>query len=147
MDCGKYAIEWRICKKDGIFPSKILDTGLASHLCGLSTPEALAQSSLKGAFVETYAAGEIFKSYIHNGIVPELHFARTNAGEEIDLIIEEDGKVYPVEIKSATTPRASMSRNFSLVEGARCAQGTVPTLGGKPGALPGGVRVLPISSV
>lgn len=79
--------------------------------------------------------------------MPNLHFARTNAGEEIDLIIEEDGKVYPVEIKSATTPRASMYRNFSLVEGARRTQRTVPTLDGKPSALPGGVRVLPISSV
>lgn len=92
------------------------DTGLCSYLCSLKTPEMLMESYLSEAFIETYAVSEIAKSYIHNGSRPNIYYCRTGNQEEIDLIIEEDNKVYPVEIKKTATPTLSMAKNFKLLD-------------------------------
>lgn len=76
-----------------------MDTGLCAYLCSIKTAETLADSHLSGEFVETYAVSEIIKSYIHNGKTPNIYYCRTTNQEEIDVVIEEDNKVYPIEIK------------------------------------------------
>jgi len=80
------------------------DTGLAAHLAGWTTPEALESGIGAGAFFETFVISEVLKSYRHNAENPDLYFFRDEKGHEIDLLLSRDGKYFPVEIKKHATP-------------------------------------------
>ncbi|MDR0617338.1 MAG: DUF4143 domain-containing protein [Endomicrobium sp.] len=82
-----------------------MDTGLAAYLAGWTTPESLETGISSGAFFETFVISEIIKSYHHNGLNPNLYYYRDNNKNEIDLLIHQDGKFYPTEIKKTSTPK------------------------------------------
>ena len=90
-----------------------LDTGLAAHLAGWTTPESLEAGVSSGAFFETFVIGEILKSYWHCGESPDIYFYRDSDGKEIDLLIYKDNKYYPIEIKKHSTPKLSDISAFS----------------------------------
>jgi len=73
------------------------DTGLASYLAGWTTPEALETGASAGAFFKTFVVSEVIKSYWHNGENPNLYFYRDSNGKEIDLLIYQNDRYYPVE--------------------------------------------------
>jgi predicted AAA+ superfamily ATPase len=91
-----------------------LDTGLAAYLAGWTTPEALETGISSGAFFETFVISEIIKSYWHNGEKPSLYFYRDEKGNEIDLLIYQNGKYYPIEIKKHATPDRSDISAFKI---------------------------------
>ena len=96
-----------------------MDTGLAAYLAGWTTPDALQIGTSNGAFFETFVITEILKSYKHNAENPSLCFFRDEKGHEIDLLIERDGKYYPIEIKKHATPLfkdVSAFKIFSKIE-------------------------------
>jgi predicted AAA+ superfamily ATPase len=96
-----------------------MDTGLASYLAGWTTPESLEAGISSGAFFETFVISEIIKSYYHNGKNPQLSFFRESNGKEIDLLIHQDGKYYPIEIKKHATPKpedVSAFKTFAKLE-------------------------------
>lgn len=91
------------------------DTGLACYLTRWLTPEALKHSAVAGNLFETFVVSEILKSYSNEG--KDYRFQiyyyrgkdkRASRENEIDLIIQEDGVLYPVEIKMTGNPKASM---------------------------------------
>jgi predicted AAA+ superfamily ATPase len=81
-----------------------LDTGLCAYLTKWVTPETLMAGSMAGAILETYVVGEILKSYYNNGEEPAMYFYRDTDQREIDIIFEENGALYPVEVKKTATP-------------------------------------------
>ena len=81
-----------------------LDTGLCCALCGIRTGEEAAASPLAGALLESFAVGEVLKSHWHAGLEPQAHYYRDQDGREIDLLLWERGKLWPVEIKRSATP-------------------------------------------
>lgn len=92
------------------------DTGLACYLTRWLTPDALKCSAVAGSMFETFVVSEILKSYVNEG--KDYRFSvfyyrgkdkKSAAENEIDLIIEEDGVLYPVEIKMTGNPRADMA--------------------------------------
>jgi len=93
-----------------------LDTGLCSYLTGWSSPNVIEKGAMAGAFFETFIVSEILKSYRHNGKRPLIYWYRDTLQKEIDLLIEQDGKLYPVEIKLTTNPNKSMVKNFNILE-------------------------------
>lgn len=88
------------------------DTGLCAFLCAWTSPETLANGAMAGAIFETFAITEILKSHLHNGIEPQLFYVRDNNGLEIDLLIERDGMLHPIEIKKTASPSPSIVENF-----------------------------------
>jgi len=90
-----------------------LDTGLAAYLTKWSSPEALEAGSMSGAMLETWAVSEILKSYWHNGKEAPLYFYRDMEQKEIDLLIEADDVIYPIEIKKTAAPSAQASKAFA----------------------------------
>ncbi len=84
------------------------DTGLACHLLGIRSPEQLMTYPLRGPLFENYIISEVVKAYIHHRRIPPVYFWRDQSGHEVDLLIEEDGELYPMEIKSGET----VSRNM-----------------------------------
>jgi predicted AAA+ superfamily ATPase len=93
-----------------------LDTGLAAFLTGWTSPETLRQGAMRGAFVETYAISEIIKSWWFNAIEVPMFYYRDKDGVEIDLLIEKDSTLFPIEIKSAASINRSWSRAFQALD-------------------------------
>jgi predicted AAA+ superfamily ATPase len=95
-----------------------MDTGLACYLTGWMTPEALERGAKAGSMFETFVVSEIIKSWLNSGKgAQRLSFYRDKQGNEIDLIIEEDGVLHPVEIKMTATPNKSMAIAFGRLDG------------------------------
>lgn len=92
-----------------------LDTGLAAHLAGWSSPQTLELGAMSGQIFETYAFGEVYKSYLNAGLRPPLHFFRTNDRKEIDMLLEQNGTLYPIEVKKTASPGKSDAKNFNAV--------------------------------
>lgn len=90
------------------------DTGLAAWLCRWQTPEVLQNGAMDGAFLETYAVTEIWKSYLNNGKRPNLYYYRDIDKHEIDLLIVEADRLYPIEIKKSATPLGT-EKNLSAL--------------------------------
>lgn len=91
------------------------DTGLACYLTRWLTSEALKCSAVAGNMFETFMVSEILKSYANEGLDYKFSIFyyrgrdKNAAGEnEIDLVIEENGILYPVEIKMSANPKADM---------------------------------------
>lgn len=107
------------------------DTGLAAYLTSWLTKETLENGIMNGAFFETFVINEIIKSYINSGreYKNKIYYYRgkdkmkkKNNGvtyeeeNEIDFIIEENGVLYPIEIKKTTNPKSDMASAFDVLD-------------------------------
>ncbi|MCK5811779.1 MAG: ATP-binding protein [Clostridiales bacterium] len=93
-----------------------LDTGLAAYLTKWTNSEVLESGVMAGAFFESFVISEILKSYYNIGILrPPLYYYRDKDMKEIDLLIERDNTLYPIEIKKTSTPRKEHIKNFSVL--------------------------------
>ena len=107
------------------------DTGLAAYLTRWLTPEALAYGAMSGPMFETFVISEILKSYSNRGIDyrycvsyyrgRDKKKVRRDGQEyetesEIDLIIEENGVLYPIEIKQNAKVTADEAGAFTLLD-------------------------------
>ena len=79
------------------------DVGFAAFLLGIHTEEQASRDPLRGNLYENLVIADIVKGALNRGIRPEIYFFRDSHGNEIDLLIKEDGVLIPVEIKSAAT--------------------------------------------
>lgn len=94
-----------------------MDTGLVCHLTRWNTAEQAATGAMNGALFETFVVSEIIKSYYNTGITnPPLSFYRDKDGIEIDLIVEENGVLYPVEIKVSGNSDKRDIKSFRQLE-------------------------------
>jgi hypothetical protein len=88
------------------------DTGMICNLQKISSPEVIASHPLQGALFETFVVMEIIKLIQKLPIQPNLYHFRSHSGAEVDLILELDGRLYPVEIKSKSNPARKDIRGF-----------------------------------
>jgi len=94
-----------------------LDTGLVAYLTKWNTSQVLEVGAMAGAFFETFVVAEVLKSYYNAGVLdPSLYYYRDKDGKEIDLLIEQNGILYPVEIKKTANPGKEHIENFSVLE-------------------------------
>lgn len=93
-----------------------LDTGLACYLTRWTSPEVLESGAKSGEMLETFVVSELLKTYWHNGRQPNFSFYRDKEKREIDLIVEDDGKLCPVEIKQTSNPTRKDIRHFDILE-------------------------------
>ena len=93
-----------------------LDTGLCCYLAGWSSPQVLERGAMSGAILETYVVSEIIKSYWHNGKEPRVFFYRDKQKREVDVILEENGTIYPVAIKKTATPSKQHAQHFAALQ-------------------------------
>jgi len=93
-----------------------LDTGLCCYLSGWSNSKVLERGAMSGAMLETYVIGEVVKSYWHNGRNAPIFFYRDRDQKEIDLVIEQNGMLYPIEIKKAAAPGRESITNFQSLD-------------------------------
>jgi hypothetical protein len=93
-----------------------LDTGLCSWLTEWSSPETLEAGAASGAMLETWVVGEILKSWWHQGRRAPFYFYRDKDQKEIDLLIVQDGTIFPLEIKKSASPDKAAVRHFSILK-------------------------------
>lgn len=94
-----------------------LDTGLVSYLTKWKNRDVLEAGNMAGSFFENFVIVEIIKSYYNNGeLRPPLYFYRDKEKKEIDLIIEQNGELHPIEIKKSANPTKDMISNFKVLE-------------------------------
>lgn len=94
-----------------------LDTGLAAYLTKWNTTDVLKNGAMAGAFFESFVVSEIIKSYYNKGILePPLYFYRDKDMNEIDLLIEDSGYLYPIEIKKHADPQKRDMSAFSVLD-------------------------------
>ena len=108
------------------------DTGLCCYLTRWLNPDTLKRGAMAGAMFETFIVNEILKSYSNEGLDYDFDVFFYNGkdkkkqkidGEyvevdgEIDLIIQENGIIYPIEIKMTTLPKAAMASEFDVLDG------------------------------
>lgn len=92
-----------------------MDTGLAAYLCRWTSAETLESGASDGAFFETYVVTEIIKSYYNAGKPSHLYYYRDIDKREIDLLIVEENKLYPIEVKKSKQPQ-NPHKNFSVLQ-------------------------------
>jgi predicted AAA+ superfamily ATPase len=92
-----------------------LDTGLCAYLTRWTTPEALEAGAMSGAFFETFVVSEIMKSWYNAGRNPPVFYYRDKDKNEIDVILEANGKLHPVEIKKSANPGKDAVSSFRFL--------------------------------
>lgn len=100
------------------------DTGLVCYLTKWSSPEVAESGAMGGALLENFAVSEIMKSYQNAALEPYLYFYRDRDAKEIDVIIEGDGKLCPLEIKKTATPDKRIIKTFGVIDKAPLEVGT-----------------------
>lgn len=93
----------------------MLDTGLMAWLTKWLTPETIQQGAKSGQFFETFVVSEIIKSFYNNGLEPPIYFYRDTNQKEIDLLIEYNRILYPIEIKTTASPDKKMAKAFGIL--------------------------------
>ena len=97
------------------------DTGLAAYLTRYSSAEILMSGAINGAILENYTVAEIRKTWLNNAKDCLLHYYRNKDTVEIDLVIESDGELHPLEIKKSTNPGPELTSAFRILD-----KGSVP---------------------
>lgn len=138
------------------------DTGLASYLTRWLTPETLAMGAMSGHIFETFVISEIIKSYSNRGIdyrycvsyyrgkdkkIVKKDGAEKEIESEIDLIIEENGVLYPIEIKQNSQVSADETAAFTVldkIEDKKRGMGAIVCLCPQPGMLRENVLQIPV---
>jgi predicted AAA+ superfamily ATPase len=100
------------------------DTGLVAYLAKYTTPEILLNGAINGAILENYVVAEIIKSYANCGVEPIVHYYRDKDSKEIDVILESDGELHPIEIKKTASPPTELAGAFKVLDSASLPRGT-----------------------
>ncbi len=92
------------------------DTGLVCYLTKWSSAETLQSGAMNGAILENYVVAEIRKTYVNCGKDPYMYYYRDKDAREIDIILEHDGVLNPIEIKKSANPGSELIKVFKLLD-------------------------------
>ncbi|MGI6728313.1 MAG: ATP-binding protein [Anaerovoracaceae bacterium] len=93
-----------------------LDTGLCAYLLKWGNAEILERGAMAGAFFESWIFSEIYKSYLNAVKEPPIFYYRDKDKKEIDLLLMQNGVLYPIEIKKSASPGTESIKNFRVLE-------------------------------
>ena len=100
------------------------DTGLAAYLTKYSSPEILMNGAINGAILENYTVAEIRKTWLNSARECLMHYYRDRDTNEIDMVIEADGELHPLEIKKSTNPGTELASAFKVLDKGSVPRGT-----------------------
>lgn len=92
------------------------DTGLVCYLTKWSSAETLESGAMNGAILENYVVAEIMKTYLNSGKEPYMYYYRDKDAKEIDIVLEHDGVLNPIEIKKTANPGTELIKVFGLLD-------------------------------
>ena len=109
------------------------DTGLVCYLTRWSSAEVLESGAMNGAVLENYVVSEIAKTYMNSRREPYMYYYRDKDAREIDIVLEHDGVLNPIEIKKTSNPGTELTRVFRLLDKASVPRGKGAVVCMKPG--------------
>lgn len=92
------------------------DTGLVAYLTRYTSPEILQNGAINGAILENYVVSEMMKTYQNAAQDCLLWYYRDKSCNEIDVIMESNGQLHPLEIKRSATPESRLINTFSVLD-------------------------------
>lgn len=125
------------------------DSGIVCYLTRWSSPETAMEGAMSGALLENYTVAEIIKTYQNAGQEPFLYYYRDKDAREIDLILERDGKLFPIEIKKMASPPKKLTKLFDLIDKSPLQRGTgaILCMADQLGAFDQNNLIVPISLI
>ena len=125
------------------------DSGIVCYLTRWSSPETAMEGAMSGALLENYTVAEIIKTYQNAGQEPVLYYYRDKDAREIDLILERDGKLFPIEIKKMASPPKKLTKVFDLIDKSPLQRGTgaILCMADQLGAFDQNNLIVPISLI
>ena len=137
--------------KRTVSPPKLYfyDSGIVCYLTRWSSPETAMEGAMSGALLENYTVAEIIKTYQNAGQEPFLYYYRDKDAREIDLILERDGKLFPIEIKKMASPPKKLTKVFDLIDKSPLQRGTgaILCMADQLGAFDQNNLIVPISLI
>lgn len=109
------------------------DTGLICYLTKWSNAETLECGAMNGAILENYVVSEIVKTYLNAGKEPYMYYYRDKDAKEIDIVMEHDGVLNPIEIKKTSNPGTELIKAFHLLDNASVPRSKGAVICMKPG--------------
>lgn len=104
------------------------DTGLACSLLGIENIKQVSTHYLVGGLFENFIQNQYLKHILNHGRQPNAFYWQDRSKKEIDLLIEQSGKIVPVEIKSGYTKHKEFLKNPRYFKKIIGAQSGVPTV-------------------
>ena len=125
------------------------DSGIVCYLTRWSSPETAMEGAMSGALLENFTVAEIIKTYQNAGQEPFLYYYRDKDAREIDLILERDGKLFPIEIKKMASPPKKLTKVFDLIDKSPLQRGTgaILCMADQLGAFDQNNLIVPISLI
>jgi len=126
------------------------DLGTLCYLAGLKDPDHAASGPMGGSIFETAVLMEIIKTIVHRGEEAQVYFWRTATGVEVDVIIEVQGKLIPIEVKLSATPKPAMAEGIRIFQTdflSKASSGFVITPGSTRLPLGNGIIALPFGEL
>ncbi|MBM4395260.1 MAG: ATP-binding protein [Deltaproteobacteria bacterium] len=111
LELLKFGFQWRDLPP---FPGQLIkrlsrrpkghlaDTGLACALLRIGSPAGLAAHPLFGALFESFVVETVVKNSLRLPVAPGAYHWRSGGGAEVDLVLEIDGRLFPIEVKAST---------------------------------------------
>ncbi len=100
------------------------DTGLCAYLTRWLTKESLRDGAASGHFYENYVVMELVKNYEYAKSNAILSFYRDSNAKEIDVFVEENGKIHPLEIKKSANPDKREIKKYNVLDKTTVEQGS-----------------------
>ncbi|MBQ8177869.1 MAG: ATP-binding protein [Clostridia bacterium] len=99
------------------------DTGLCAYLSMWLTAQTLMNGAASGHYYENYVVMELVKNYAYSKSKINLSYYRDSNAKEIDVLIEENDTIHPLEIKKSSSPDRREVKKYGLLEKASLKQG------------------------
>ena len=100
------------------------DSGLVAYLTKWTDSETLMNGAMSGAILENFVVSEIVKSYQNAGLEPFIYYYRDKDNKEIDIVLERNGTLYPLEIKKTMMPDKRWTNVFCVLDKTSLKRGT-----------------------
>lgn len=112
------------------------DTGLVAYLARYSTPETLQNGALSGEILENYVVNELRKGFQNTAIDCPMWYYRDMDAREVDMVLEANGKLHPLEVKKSVNPSGRATSAFRLLDKASVPRGEGVVVCMKPEVTP-----------
>lgn len=100
------------------------DSGLVAYLTKWTYSETLMNGAMSGAILENFVVSEIVKSYQNAGLEPFIYYYRDKDNKEIDIVLERNGTLYPLEVKKTMMPDKRWTNVFGVLDKTSLKRGT-----------------------
>ncbi len=99
------------------------DTGLCAFLSMWLTTDTLMNGAASGHYYENYVVMELVKNYAYSKTKANLTYYRDSNAKEIDVFVEENNVIHPLEIKKSANPDRREVKKYSIIDKASLIRG------------------------